>query len=394
MAGSFTDGVGNKYVLQETISAYADEAYTDASRLSNSGFVSPNDTINTDDETFIGQMRWRQPIDHTINVASLTDATDGVPTNYSTTFLRYIKTVRTSGSQKVNLSELVAKEDGLEVFADSLVEGRTRDESDAVLAILKGVALAEAMRGATTSDAGVGLGGQTFDNDPENLQYGFYVDLGANPIVSTSGMGASRIEDLIEAFGMAWKDYEPEFAYLVANPMLMAGLRSANMIDEDRVTDGSIDFETILSGKLRLVKSRVNTSFSSAELAAINGGAGVDIVGTKTSFIVTPGAMAMEPVNIPMPVGIDEDEAAYHGGGTTEAWYRWGYVAHPQGYDWVGPTEKFPSNSDYQAVEVAADTPVAVTDASVTADVDAATPYWDRKTASALTLGILPIFHG
>lgn len=389
MAEEFTDDLGNTTIIATAIASLADEAYTDEKRITSSGIVSANSTINTDNETFVGQLRWHQPMTPVINIASLTDSTDGVVTNYSSDFLNYVKTVRTSGARKINVVDVITQEDGLAKFGRDFAHFRAQDEHNAVVSILKSVAISEAIRGCATTGAGVGLGGQDFDNDPTDMQYGFYVDLGASPLVSTTGTGAGRIQELIEAIGMAWKDYEPEYAYMVTNPELMAGLRSSNLIDTDRVTDGNIDFETILDGKLRLVKSRANASFSSAELTKLNTGAGVDIVGTKTSFIVLPGAIAFEGVNIPKPVGIDNDEAAYHGGGTTEVWYRWGYVAHPVGYDWAGPTNAFPSDLDYQKLtETTAKALSAITDA------DASTPYFNRKAASALTLGILPIFHG
>ena len=393
MPKSYTDGAGNQTVIEATIGAYAKEAYTDAKRLSNTGLVTGNDTIDPNGETFVGQMRWKQPLNPVINIASLVDPTDGVPSNAASDFLRYIKTIRTFGRYKVNLAEVVTKEDALRDMGDDFANARAKDEHNAVLSILKAVAISEVLRGAGTSEAGVGLGGQTFDNDPANRRYGMYVDMGNNPFVSATGTGAARVQAFIEAIGMAWKDYEPDYAYLVADPMMVAGLRSANLIDTDRVTDGSIDFETILSGKLRLVKSRANASFSGAELAKLNTGAGIDLVGTKTSFVVLPGAIALEELNIPKPVGIDNDEAAYHGGGTTDIWHRWGYVAHPVGYNWNGPDTKFPSDADYQSVMMAPDTPIALTDAGVT-DADLATPMFTRKSNSALSMGILPVFHG
>lgn len=394
MTKNYTDGVGNKYVLQETIGAYAEEAYTDEARISGTGMVSSNSTIDPNVETFSGQMRWHQPLNPVINIASLVDSTDGVPTNYSSEFLNYIKTFRTHGAYKVNLAEVVTGEDGLAKVGRDFSKTRAKDEHNAVLNILKGVAISEALRGAGTTAAGVGLGGQTFDNDPNNARYGFYVDLGANPVVSSTGMGAARIQEFIEAIGMAYKDYEPDYAYFVVDPMMLASLRSANLIDADRITDGNIDFESILNGKLRLITSRANTSLSTAERNAINGGAGIDIVGTRTSFIVLPGALAMEAARVPNPVGIEVDEASYHGGGSTDIWYRWGYVAHPAGYDWVGPVTKFPSDADFQAVEVTDDVLVPVNHATVTADVNNARSVWLRKTSSALSLGILPVFHG
>jgi len=398
MPENFTDGVGNNYVLQKAIGAYAEEAYTDAKRLSNSGFVSRNSTIDTKQETFSGQMRWHTPMNPIINVASLVDPTDGIPSNYSSDFLRYIKTVRTTGAMKVDLTELVTGEDALKKVADGFANARGKDENDTILDILKGVAVSEAFRGAASVEgASLGLGGQTFDNDPTNRNYGFYVDLGAQPLVETTGSGAKRVFGLVEALGMAWKDYEPEYAYFVVDPATLAALRSANLLDGDRVTDGSIDFETLFSGKFRLITSRVNTSFTTQELGAINGGSGVDIVGTRTSFMVLPGAIAMEPIAIPKPVGINTDESSYHGGGSTDSWYRWGYVAHPVGYDWRGPDTKFTGPRDYSGVTVGdSNIVVPITDASVSANSneDTVESVFRRKSSSVLTMGILPIFHG
>jgi hypothetical protein len=46
------------YVLQEAISAYSDEAYTNAKKLSGTGIVGDNPNIDTGTETFVGQVRW------------------------------------------------------------------------------------------------------------------------------------------------------------------------------------------------------------------------------------------------------------------------------------------------------------------------------------------------
>jgi hypothetical protein len=386
----YTSGVGNKYVLQTAIGAYSEEAYTDAKRLSSTGIVNRNTNIDTSVENFMGQMRWFTPINPIINIASLIDPTDGIPSNYASAFLKYIKTVRTHGAYKINLAQVVTGEDGLARMGRNFANVRLTDEHNSIVSVLKGVAISEALRGASSASGLAGTGGQTFSNDPTVGTYGFYVDLGADTFVTTTGLGAARIEGVIEAFGMAFKDYEPEYAYLVADPSLMAQLRSANLIDSDRVTDGNIDFESILSGKFRLIQGRTNMSLSSAELTAINTGAGIDIVGTKTSFVVLPGAIALEPLAIPDPVGIDKDESAYHGGGTTDIWYRWGYVAHPTGYDWRAIDSKFPSDADYKGVTAGAASETIIPLAGNTGDLHS---VWRRKASSALSLGILPIFH-
>jgi len=66
-----TDLAGaDEYVLQAVMGAYSHEAYTDARRLSGTGIVSSNSEIDRNTETFMGQLRWNQPLNPTINVAT------------------------------------------------------------------------------------------------------------------------------------------------------------------------------------------------------------------------------------------------------------------------------------------------------------------------------------
>lgn len=387
------DGATN-FVLQEAINAFADEAYTTARKLSGTGIVGTNDQVDPSTETFIGQIRWEKPLNPTINVASLTDATPGTPTTTSQNFLTYVKTVRTHGHEQVNMQQVVTNKESMAKIGKDFAETRSQDEHNAILAVLKGVALTEVLYGAAAGSGATGLGGQTFASDPTDLKYGFYVDLGASaPVVaaSVSVQGAARAEGFLQAIGKAWKDYEPDYAYLVVSPEVYASLRSANLVDQDSVTEGNVTFSTIFQGKFRLIQTRAAQSFSAAELTKINTGAGVDIVGTKTSFVVLPGAVVMEELAVPVPVETSRDPAAYKGGGKSDIWYRWGYVAHPAGYNWKGDQAKFPSDADYmKAVE--GSTPLALTSV-VSGSLAATTGTWERRFSSALSLGILPIFH-
>jgi len=382
------------YVLQEAISAYSDEAYTGARKLVGTGIVGSNPNIDTNTETFIGQVRWHKPLNPTINVASLTDASDGAGNTSSTDYLTYIKTVRTHGATKVNMQQVVTQVDGLAKIGRDFGETRAQDEHNALLSVLRGVALSEVLNGAAAGSGNTGLGGQNFDNDPTNKRYGFYVDLGAAKSIvdaTTTVQGAARAEGFLRAFGMAYKDYEPDYAYLIVSPETVASLRSANLVDQDRVTEGNVNFQTIFGGKFRLIQTRASQGFSSAELAKINTGAGVDIVGTKCSFIVLPGSIAMEALAVPDEVEIERKAAAYKGGGTTSVWHRWGYVMAPAGYDWNGNKEAFPQDSDYVSVVEGA-TPKALT-AVGSVTLASTAGVWTRKTSSALSLGILPVFH-
>ena len=384
----------DNFVLQESISAYSDEAYTNARKLSGTGIVGANPLIDVNTETFIGQMRWYKPLTPTINIASLTDSTDGTGTTYASDYMTYVKSVRTHGATKVNLQQVVTQVDGLAKIGRDFGETRAQDEHNAILAVLRGVALSETLNGAAAASGAVGLGGQTFDNDPTNKRYGFYVDLGAaKPVIDATAavQGAARAEGFLRAFGMAFKDYEPDYAYLVCSPETLASFRSANLVDSTTIADGNVNFSTIFNGKFRLIQTRASQGFSTAELTKINTGAGVDVVGTKTSFLVLPGALAMESLTIPENVEIQRSAAAYKGGGTTAVWNRWGYVLHPAGYNWAGLDSAFPSNASY-GYAIEGSTPLALTDV-VSGTLAATTGTWIRKTQSALTLGILPVFH-
>jgi hypothetical protein len=381
-----------QFALQNALSAYSDEAYTSAKKLSGTGIVGSNPNIDVGTETFIGQVRWYKPLNPTVNVASITDATAGQTTSFNSDYLTYIKTVRTHGASRVNMQQVVAQEDGLAKIGRDFGETRAQDEHDAILSVLRGVAISEALNGAASASGATGLGGQSFDNDPTDKKYGFYVDLGNNPAIiaaTASAQGAARAEGFLQAIGKAWKDYEPDFAYLVTSPEMLASLRSANLVDQTPVTDGNINFQTIFGGKLRLIQTRASQSLTSAERTKINTGAGVDIGGTKTSFIVLPGALAMAPLAVPDPLEMDRNAAAYQGGGTTQVWYRWGYVLAPAGYDWTGNATAFPSNADYFSTMEGA-TQKALADVTTIADAKGS---FSRKATSALSMGILPVFH-
>jgi hypothetical protein len=385
----------DNFVLQSAISAYRDEAYTNAKKLSGTGIVGTNPEIDTSTETFLGQVRWYKPINPVINVANLTDATNGTNSTYTSDFLRYIKTVRTHGATKVNMQQIVTQVDGLAKIGRDFAETQAQDEHNAILAVMKGVAITEALNGAAAGSGAAGLGGQSFTNDPADKRYGFYVDLGtATPVIAATVavQGAARAEGFLNAISMAFKDYEPEYMYLVTSPEVFASLRSANLVNDNTITEGNVVFSTIFGGKIRLIQSRATQGMTSAQLTMINSGAGVDIIGTKTSFLVAPGALAMAMLDVPDSVEIFRDARAFAGGGATSIWHRWGYVIAPQGYNWIGSESVFPADTDYSKI-VQAGSPMLLTAATSGLATGAVSGTWERKAASALSLGILPVFH-
>src|SRR6186713_2733245 len=102
-----------EWVLQESISAYTDEAYTNAKKYLGTGITGAEAQVDKNTETFIGQLRWMKPLKPVINVVSLVDPTEGLRTQISTDMAKYVKTVRSHGMRQVNMQAVVSQNDGL-----------------------------------------------------------------------------------------------------------------------------------------------------------------------------------------------------------------------------------------------------------------------------------------
>ena len=371
--------------VDQAISAYTQERWTHERRITGTGIVDTNTEIDVTGESRIGQLRFIKEFSPTVNI--LTEgAGEGNLTGISAELMDYIKCARSIGVEQVNIQKMISKVDGISVFSQNLARSQAKDEHEAIMHVIEGVCAAEANPTNHHHSSGNPLTGTdkdggllNFDSDPKANDKGFFIDLnaagsfagaqaatsGANArkLFDTSKNNASGVSRLISAIGVAWQDYEPDYMYLLTSPESMADLRMMNLIDEDRVEEGNINFQTILDGKFRLLRTR-------SKVGSQGGSTIVNQYSTKTTVVVAPGALAFEKVPIEMPVEIDRDASAFQGGGKTELWYRYGFVAHPIGYDWAGNTNAFPSNADYKA-----------------------NTAWNRKL-SALNLKILPIFHG
>lgn len=347
------------------ISAYADEQYTAARKLNSTEIVGTDARINPNGESFTGQLRWYKPLAANINVASLSSATAGTYTDISTEIADYIKTVRTFGAQQINLQQVISQQDGLLKIARDFAEVRGQDESDALVSILRGVAAYETTRGAGlvqyTTDANTSSVGMFVDINAEGV-FGAAATSTGRKLFDSSAIGAARGERLFKAIGMGFKDYEPDFMYLITSPEILAELRAANLVDTTTVVDGNLSFQTIFGGKFRLILSRVSQGDYSSS-------ANVNDLSVKTTMVVKPGAISFSPIAVPTPVEVERDAASYTGGGSTNVWYRYGFVMHPMGYDWAGATNAFATNAAF-----------------------ATAGSWARKM-DALNLGVLPIFH-
>jgi len=372
----FISGVSGsemKFKVQRYVNDYSHEMYTNAKKLSGTAIVGASAEINTSIEDYLGQARWYKPLMANINVPNVNDATDGNYTEVDTAFYKYAKTVRTHGAKEVNVQKVISQEDGLAKIARDFGETKAQDEHNSVLESLNGVAAYEVSRGG---------GIVSFNTDADDPGTGFYVDvnaLGEFGAAATgpnderrlvepdaTAKGAARGERIFKAMGMAWKDYEAPFYYMITSPETLADLRSANLVDDTTITEGNLVFNTIFQGKFRLLLTRALGNDQSAS-------ANVNDQSVKTTFICKPDALTMKPLVVPMPVEMDRAAAAHGGSGTTDIWYRWGYVCHPMGYSWDGSETQFVQTSGTGGYDQAAS--------------------WVRSEAGYLNLGILPILH-
>ena len=405
-----------QFALQSALSAYSDEMYTSAKKLSGTAIVGTNAQIDPSTETFIGQTRFFKPYNtQTVNVASASDATAGTQQGYESDFLTYVKTVRTHGAREVNVQRVVSQMDGLAKIARDFGEIRAQDEHDSIMDVLRGVAAREAANGAITDGGTVRGGLQSFGHSYAtgltggstgsgstvpyaNRDVGYYVDLnGGGEFTGTSnglimdadpaatGYGAILGENLFRAVSLGMADYEPDYCYMITSPQVMTQLRVANLVDQTTVTDGNLEFNTIFSGKFRLLMSRTDQG-------NVSTGAGVNAASTRTTFIVKPGALEMAMLSVPMPVEMFRDANTYHGSGSTDIWYRWGYVVHPMGYNWTGSQTNFARTGTFDVNRGGLNSGSGAGGNTGSGDAYSASGSWERKY-DMLNLGILPIFH-
>jgi len=383
--------------LNKAISAYTDEMYTRAKKLVGTELVGSEAQINPNGEDFIGQVRFYKPLGNyavgatggsaedvagssnaVVNVASQ-DEDYGKTTNISTEVQTYIKTVRTHGANEYMVQSVISGQDGLSKIARDFSETRAEDEDQALRACLTGVQNTELktandLAPTKYSDA---WAGNAVDADPSKA-FGYVaassdtVGTGSalEPLVDlTQSAPGRRVEHIIRAMG-AYSDYAPDFVYMVVSPDTYLDIKVANLVDDERVTDGNISFETLLGGVIRVIVSRnFGVSLGSVTYAALSG---VTAIEPKVSYMMLPSSLFMSMVSVPNPVAVDRNEGVGMGGGRTTAWYRWGYVMHPRGYSFTGTQTAFATNAALAG--------------------SAATPAWERK-ADILNLGILPIFH-
>lgn len=375
--------------LARAISAFSDQAYTDNVRIAGTALVGSDARLSGSEEDYFGTVRWTRTlgdiagraIDGTaatgfataINVATET-SDEGQTTDVRHDSAQYIKTMRTLGAEQFNVTEVLTQApNAIEKVSRDFGVSRSRDTDAALLAVLRSVAATEAKTGTA---------GQVITS-PRNNAAGFYVDLGTDKLVSASSatnMGAARGNALWEAIGAGFGDQDPEFFYLVISPETYQDIRSANLVDQDSISDGNVNVPTLLGGKFRILVTQ--------NVAGHNFSTAANIDGTKTSYLMMPGFIHESAIAVPNPVAFDADESMGRGAGQRELWYRWGNVYHPQGYTWQGSTSAFAQNTETRLTGAS----TLLTSFYNTSLVAAAPTSYARKETVG-NLGILPIFH-
>ena len=401
--------------IARAISAFADQEYTDAVRIAGTALIGADSRISTSDEDYFGTIRWQQTLGALeYNAAAGTnsrtatnvnyateDSTEGALTDTSYDSAIYIKTVRTHGARNYNTTQVLTQREGaIEKISRDFGVTRARDADEALLHMMRGVAQAEVNRqidGAAAIGATNRYGQGYTDSTYLNADAGFYYDVNGpfntgntnnaaartNRLIDPSGMGGGAASALWRAAG-AFGDLEPDFFYLIVTPETYQDIRAANLLDnQDRISDGNVELDTLLQGKFRLIVTRslardgfgMNATTAAAANDPVNNGSG------RTSYLMLPGALYQHDVPVTNPVAFDNDESVGRGSGDRELWYRWGNVWHPRGYTWTGLTNTFATNGTLNA-------PFSAASNSGYANGG----QWERKETPG-NLGILPIFH-
>ena len=381
------------HLVASLLGDYYDEEYANARQLTGTGIMSTSNKINQDSESYTGQFRWRQPLNMTLNYLTADDPTDGVTSGMSSELANYIKGFYSYGATDVDLREIISKESVAKKVARDFSINRSKDDNAYLLQLLKSIAISELCYGAGSASGSAGLGGQTLENDPTSKAYGFYVDI--NDTLLNDASGAQVLENLLTALMAGYKDLESPYYYLSLDLTNYLNVRLANLLDTDKVVEGNVVFDTILNGKFRLLPSRTTPVFTSAELTKINGGAGVNLAGTKVSFIIRPEAISYNECTMMLPFEVDRKPSSYQGGGSTITWHRWGHVMHPWQYDWAGSTKEPASDRAIlsqvlDSTDDDGDPPKAIT--AITS-FDTALPLYVPKAYNRITQAILPVFH-
>ena len=365
--------------ISRAISAYSDEAYSEARSLTATGMVGADARISSADEDYWGTIRFYDTLgalnfsttqtstDTHINIADESPTNEGLVTEISTGSLRFAKSVRTHGATQMQVQQVVSSQDGFAKISRDFGMTRARDEDAALLSVLKGVAKTEVAQGARPADANAFL-------DSE----GFFASVAAGGSLFPA---TNPLTPLLDAMGSAFSDQDDSGYTLIIDPATAIDMRKANLFDDQaQVTDGNVSFNTILQGMVRVYVTRavgkvaISDFNSNSRLLLEDDTNNTQI---KLSFMVRNSAIANTDVSVPNPVAFDRDESVGRGTGKTELWYRWGYIYHPVGYSYI--------NGGSLA------SPTDVTAYVSNANLETAA-NWARAQNKA-SLGILPIFH-
>ena len=433
--------------IARAISAYGQQAFTDAQRIVGTDLVGGAVTLGgsqivSESEDFYGTIRWDKSADDVaylntgtsisgsrtrVNIATET-ATEGEFSDFEMDVLEYVKTYRTHGAEDFLVTQVLTRRGGaIQKIGENFGRTRAQDADMALVSLLKGVIGAEVRRakgvGITdatrTKDSGA-FGIQDTNMLPE--AGGFYYDVNSTPTDndnaktqtligtttsnSTKGKGAIVFENVLKAQTYGFSDIEVPFMYLIVDPRTYLEIQLANLLDEDHVTDGNIRVPTVLNGAYRLIVTRTSMgdfatpsqtistangyghgSNVTADRAAVNKGS------TRTSVLARPDAVAFVPMGVNRPVAFDRDESTGRGAGRDEMWMRWGYVLHGYGYTWSGAKNAFARNDDIgSSVTLTGNTLAAYGGGTAKNRGYSGEQNWQRKEAAG-NLRILPVFH-
>ena len=270
---------------------------------------------------------------------------------------------REIGVLNTDIQKMISKQDGVSIFAQNLARSQARDEHDAVISVIKGVCDSE-----TKPDGRKG-GLLDFESNPKDENLGCFIDLNDKDFLSNKGdtqsskgygklfdiscRNAVGVKNLISALGIVYKDYEPDFLYLLVSMDSLSEIKKMNLIDEYLVEEGNTRFQTILQGKFRLFLTREKINITSPI---------VNEQSKRTTVVVSPESFSFVRRLVDESIKIYPIENDKY-----EVFHRYNFGIRPEGYRWTGGS--YAANKDLENGG-----------------------YWNRKFGD-FNPKIIPIFH-
>ena len=311
------------FQLRELYTSYIMEAFTEDVNLVSSGIVSSNPQISglTSSEGHAGTVRYYGNAAPTVNVQD-ESATAATPDSINTGVMQAIKFARSTTWSVGDLGMVLSNENGIVESARQAVRAQLVNEQKNLV------------------DMAFGILEDNSDNDSGD----------AISVIAKQGAGASDATNLISRDAIidlvTQLEGDPSDFIMCMNYKTWGSLAKLDGTSLIRTSDNPM-FVGSFMGIPVMVNNQI-LDISAAGGSFVNGAASAHFDTSKLQGVVyffRKSSFAYGSIAMPTPVGVERDELAGYGSGTTTVAYRWGHILHPLGYDWSGVTNAYATDA-------------------------------------------------